>query len=182
MNILTSPDSVYIIYLVASGMAIVFTTVYIASLSATTITQQNILSQFGWLVSGIITMIILGKIYEKNISNNITFIVGIYILYALLSLLNLIYFYNIMINGKSFNNSLMTNYRTIIGILNIVIFVLFAGSVYKDTSYLTATPPPNGLTIGNIVITSIYLACMLWSIYLLYLTSSSMLTYSITDG
>ena len=96
MNILTSPDSVYIIYLVASGMAIVFTTVYIASLSATTITQQNILSQFGWLVSGIITMIILGKIYEKNISNNITFIVGIYILYALLSLLNLIYFYNIM--------------------------------------------------------------------------------------
>lgn len=182
MNILTLPHSVYIIYLVASGMVIVFTSLYIASLSATTITQRNILSQFGWLVSGIIVMVILGKIYEKNISNNITFIVGIYILYALLSLLNLMYFYNIMINGKSFNNSLMTNYRTIIGILNIVIFVLFAGSVYKDTSYLTTTPPPSGLTIGNIVITSIYLACMLWSIYLLYLTSSSMLTYSITDG
>ena len=76
----------------------------------------------------------------------------------------------------------MTNYRTIIGILNIVIFVLFAGSVYKDSVYLTISPPPNGLTIGNIIITTIYLICMLWSIYLLYVTSSCMLTYSITDG
>lgn len=182
MNILTSPHSVYIIYLVASGMGIVFTSIYLTSLSSTTVTQRNVISQIGWLVSAIITMIILGKIYEKNISNNITFIVGIYILYAFLSLLNLIYFYNIMINGKSFNNLEMYNYRTIIGILNIAIFVLFAGSVYKDTSYLQTTPPPNGLTIGNIIITTIYLVCMLWSIYLLYLTSSSMLIYSITDG
>jgi hypothetical protein len=182
MNILTSPRSVYIIYLIATGMVIVFTAVYLSSLSSTAITQKNVISQIGWLVSAIITMIILGKIYEKNISNNITFIVGIYILYAFLSLLNLIYFYNIMVSGKSFNNSVMTNYRTIIGILNIVIFVLFAGSVYKDSVYLTISPPPNGLTIGNIIITTIYLICMLWSIYLLYVTSSCMLTYSITDG
>jgi len=182
MNILTSPNIVYIIYLIISIVVIVFTSVYISSLSSTAITQTNVISQIGWLVSGIVAMIILGKIYEKNISNNITFIVGIYVLYAFLSLLNLIYFYNIMINGRSFNNTVIYNYRIIIGILNIVIFVLFLGSVYKDRNSLTNSTPSSGLIIGNIFITTIYLVCMLWSIYLLYVTSSSMLIYSITDG
>jgi hypothetical protein len=163
---------------------VIFTVIYLSTLSSTAITQRNIISHFGWLILGIISVLIMGQIYEDNMTNNITFIVGLYILYAFLSILNLIFFYKIMLDGKSFNNTVITNYRTVIGILNIVMFGLFFFSVYKDRISLSSTHPPSTdkLIIGNILITVIYLVCMLISIYLLYVNSSSILTYSITDG
>jgi hypothetical protein len=89
-----------------------------------------------------------------------------------------------MLDGKSFNNPVITNYRKVIGILNIVMFGLFFFSVYKDSNLLNSPPPlsTNKLIIGNIAITVIYLVCMLISIYLLYVNSLSIITYSITDG
>ena len=179
-----SPKVLYYTFSVFSLTGILFTIIYLSTLSSTVITQRNIISHFGWLILGIISVLVMGQLYENNISNNITFIVGLYILYAFLSLLNLIYFYKIMLDGKSFNNTVITNYRIIIGILNIVMFMLFYFSVYKDSKSLTSSPPlsPDKLIIGNIVITVIYLVCMLSSIYLLYVNSSSIITYSITDG
>lgn len=174
----------YYIFSIFSLLCILFTVIYLSTLSSTVITQRNIISNFGWLILGIISVLVMGQIYEHNITNNITFIVGLYILYAFLSLLNLIFFYKIMLDGKSFNNTVITNYRTVIGILNIVMFGLFFFSVYKDRISLSSTPPlsTDKLIIGNIVITVIYLVCMLTSIYLLYVNSSSIITYSITDG
>lgn len=179
-----SPKVLYYTFSIFSLTSIFFTIIYLSTLSSSVITQRNIISHFGWLILGIISVLVMGQMYENNTSNNITLIVGLYILYAFLSLLNLIYFYKIMLDGKSFNDTVITNYRMIIGILNIVIFVLFNFSVYKDSKSLTNTPPLSAdkLIIGNIVITVIYLVCMLLSIYLLYVNSSSIITYSITDG
>ena len=89
-----------------------------------------------------------------------------------------------MLDGKSFNNTVITNYRKVIGISNVLMFFLFLLSVYKDSKALSSSPPlsTDKLTIGNIVITMLYLACMLTSIYFLYVISSSIITYSITDG
>ena len=89
-----------------------------------------------------------------------------------------------MLDGKSFNNTVITNYRKVIGISNVLMFFLFLLSVYKDSKALTSSPPlsTDKLTIGNIVITMLYLTCMLTSIYFLYVISSSIITYSITDG
>jgi hypothetical protein len=184
MSVSLSPKVLYYTFFVFSLTGVIFTIIYLLTLSPTVITQRNIISQFGWLILGIISVLLMGQMYENNITNNITLIVGLYILYAFLSLLNLIFFYKIMLDGKSFNNPVITNYRKVIGILNIVMFGLFFFSVYKDSNLLNSPPPlsTNKLIIGNIAITVIYLVCMLISIYLLYVNSSSIITYSITDG
>lgn len=184
MSVTLSPKVLFYIFSVFSLSGIIFTILYYFTLSPTTITQRNIYSQFAWLILGIISVLVMGQIYENNITNNITFIVGLYILYAFLSLLNLIFFYKIMLDGKSFNNTVITNYRKVIGISNILMFLLFLFSVYKDIKSLDSSPllSTDKLIIGNIVITIAYLACMLTSIYFLYVISSSILTYSITDG
>jgi hypothetical protein len=184
MSVILSPKVLFYIFSVFSLSGIIFTLIYFFTLSSTVITQRNIFSQFAWLIFGIISVLVMGQLYENNITNNITFIVGLYILYAFLSLLNLIYCYKIMLDGKSFNNTVITNYRKVIGISNILIFLLFLFSGYKDSKSLTSSPPlsTDKLIIGNIVITIAYLACILISIYSLYVVTSSIITYSITDG
>jgi hypothetical protein len=126
----------------------------------------------------------MGQMYENNITYNITLIVGLYILYAFMSLINLIHFYKIMLDGKSFNNTVIKSYRMVIGIINIVIFVLFGFTLFMDIRLLGNPQNINNekLRIGNVVITIIYLVCMILSIYLLYSTTSKIITYSITDG
>jgi hypothetical protein len=179
-----SPKVLYYTFSVFSFIGIIFTIIYLSTLSSKVVTQSNIISHFGWLIVGIISVLIMNQMYENNATNNVIFIVGLYILYAFLSLINLMYFYKIMLDGKSFNNNVVNNYRLVIGILNIVIFLLFFFSVYKDSKSLTTAPPlyVDNLIIGNIAITVMYLVCITTSIYLLYVNSSSIVTYSITDG
>jgi hypothetical protein len=179
-----SPKVLYYTFSVFSLIGIIFTIIYLSTLSSKVITQSNIISHFGWLIVGVISVLVMNQMYENNASNNVVLIVGLYVLYAVLSLINLMYFYKIMLDGKSFNNNVINNYRMVIGILNIVIFVLFFFSVYKDSKSLTTSPPlyVDNLIIGNIAITVMYLVCITASIYLLYVNSSSVVTYSITDG
>ena len=180
-----SPKVLFYTFCIFSLTSIIFTIIYLSTLSPKVITQGNIISHFGWLIVSVISMLIMRQIYENNITHNVTFIVGLYVLYALLSLLNLSYFYKIMMDGRSFNNNTINNYRMVIGILNIVIMVLFLFSVYKDNSILSNSSPytsVNNLLIGNIAITIMYLVCITASIYLLYENSSGIKTYSITDG
>ena len=171
-------------FVVFSLTGIIFTIIYLSSLSDTVITKTNIISYFGWLIVGIITIISMGQIYEKNISRNISLIVGLYVLYAFLSLIILIHFYKIMMDGKSFNNKVIKNYRMAIGILNIAIFSLFGTTVFMDLRLLRSPERINvgNLKIGNVTITLVYLTCMIFSIYSLYVITSSISTYSITDG
>jgi hypothetical protein len=184
MTGILSPAILYRIFFVFSLIGIIFTIIYLTTLSSTVITQTNIISHFGWLIVGIISVIIMGQMYENNITYNITLIVGLYILYAFMSLINLIHFYKIMLDGKSFNNTVIKSYRMTIGIINIVIFVLFGFTLFMDIRLLGNPQNINNekLKIGNVVITIIYLVCMILSIYLLYSTTSKIITYSITDG
>jgi hypothetical protein len=179
-----SPKVLFFTFFVFSLIGIIFTIIYISTLSSKVVTKPNIISHFGWLIVGIISVLIMRKIYENNLSNNVNLIAGLYVLYALSSLINLIYFYNLMIDGKSFNNNTINNYRMVIGILNIVIFVLFFFSVYKDNNSLLSSSSVsiNNLTIGNVAITIMYLICMVSSMYLLYENTYSIITYSKTDG
>ena len=187
MSGILSPDMLkYSIgfFVVFSLTGVIFTIIYLTTLSPSVITQSNIISHFGWLIVGIISIVSMGQMYEKNISHNISLIVGIYVLYAFLSLILLIHFYKIMLDGKSFNNAVIKNYRMAIGILNIAIFCLFGFTVYMDLRLLGSPERVNAknLKIGNVVITMIYLTCMIFSIYSLYVINSSISTYSITDG
>ena len=179
-----SPTVLFYTFCLFSVISIIFTIIYISTLSSKVVTQTNIYCHFGWLIVGIISVLIMQQIYKNNLTNNVIFIVGLYILYVLLSLINLISFYKLMIDGKSFNNSSINNYRMVIGILNIIIFVLFFFSVYKDSNSLSksASLSIDNLIIGNIAITVMYLICITSSIYLLYINTSSVMTYSITDG
>jgi hypothetical protein len=178
-----SPMVLYYTFFVFSLTGIIFTIIYLSTLSPKVVSQSNITSYFGWLIFGIITVLVMYKIYENNISNNINLIVALYVLYASTSIFNLMYFYKKMIDGESFNNNAINNYRMVIGILNIVIFVLFSLSVYKDNNTVTGSFTTSGkLIIGNIALTFMYLVCIGSSIYFLYVTTSSMQTYSVTDG
>jgi hypothetical protein len=181
-----SPTVLFYTFCVFSLTSIIFTIIYLSTLSPKVITQGNIISYYGWLIVGVISMLIMRQIYVNNITYNVTLIVTLYVLYAFSSLINLSYFYKIMMDGRSFNNNTINNYRMVIGILNIVIMVLFIFSVYKDNSTLSNSslpyPSVNKLVIGNIAITFMYLVCIMASMILLYKTSSGIKTYSITDG
>ena len=131
-------------------------------------------------------MVFLGFIYDYNETYNITYIVGLYFLYVSFSLWSNVYFYQLLIDGKSFNNTIINNRRKIIGITNICIFVLFGISIYKDYGILIHNKISHNssynLIIGNILSTSIYLSCIVLSLYCLYIINTSIIMYSVTDG
>jgi hypothetical protein len=75
MSVSLSPKVLYYTFFVFSLTGVIFTIIYLLTLSPTVITQRNIISQFGWLILGIISVLLMGQMYENNITNNITLIV-----------------------------------------------------------------------------------------------------------
>jgi len=72
MSVTLSPKVLFYIFTVFSLSGIAFTILYFFTLSPTIITQSNIYSHFAWLILGIISVLVMGQIYENNITNNIT--------------------------------------------------------------------------------------------------------------
>ena len=70
-----SPKVLYYTFSVFSFIGIIFTIIYLSTLSSKVVTQSNIISHFGWLIVGIISVLIMNQMYENNATNNVIFIV-----------------------------------------------------------------------------------------------------------
>jgi len=87
-----------------------------------------------------------------------------------------------MVDGKSFNNITIRNWRIVMSIMNILIMGLFGYCIYTDKSGLI-NDSVKATTKNNVVWASLlFVVFITASIILWYLINSSIIKYSITDG
>ena len=170
------------IFKIFSILSIIFSIWYSSTLSPTIVTPTNIYVYISWLITGVIAMSMLAVIYGANQTYNIDLIFFIYIIYSILSFSTIVYLYKIMVDGKSFNNTTIRNWRMVIGIMNILIMGLFGYCIYNDKSGLV-NDSVKSTTKNNVVGASfLFIIFITTSIILWYLINSSIVKYSITDG
>lgn len=165
-----------------SFLSIAFSIWYSATLSPTIVSKSNIYAYISWLITGIISISMLAIIYRSNQTYNIDLIFFIYTIYGIISFSAIIYLYNMMVEGKSYNNSTIRNWRMVMSIMNILIMGLFGYSIYTDKGELV-NETVKDTTKNKVVWTSLlFVIFITTSIILWYLVNSSVIHYSITDG
>jgi hypothetical protein len=170
------------IFKIFSLLSIIFSIWYLATLSPTVVTKTNIYAYISWLLTGIIAISILAILYGSNQTYNIDLIFFIYTIYGIISFFTIIYLYNMMVDGKSYNNTTIRNWRMVTSIMNILIMGLFGYCIYIDKSGLL-NDTVKDTTKNHVVWASmLFVVFITTSIILWYLVNSSVIRYSITDG
>lgn len=170
------------IFKIFSILSIIFSIWYSSTLSTSVVTKTNTYVYISWLITGVIAMSMLAIIYGANQTYNIDLIFFIYLIYSILSFSTIVYLYKIMVDGKSFNNITIRNWRIVMSIMNILIMGLFGYCIYTDKSGLI-NDSVKATTKNNVVWASLlFVVFITASIILWYLINSSIIKYSITDG
>jgi len=169
-------------YIFFSILSVIFSIWYSVTLSPSVVTKTNIYTYISWLITGIIAISILAFIYKSNPTYNIDLIFFIYFIYGIISFSTIVYLYKLMVEGRSYNNSTIRNWRLVMSIMNILIMGLFGYCIYTDKSSLTNETVKD--TSLNVVVfaSTLYVIFITTSIIMLYLINSSVIRYSITDG